>query len=649
LESYHSYKERQDFTTLKGNLGEFNEAFINSKSKEMQTLKSEVLRSVQEVQIANFLYLNQIDYVYEKPYKYRLEGAKKVYTPDFFIKQGDKEYYIEHFGITEEGKNGRYTEEELERYKQNIRDKILHHRKHGTNLIYTFSSYKDGNSLIDHLQEKLIVAGFTLNPRSEKEVFQRIVQLENEKYLGKFSYLASVFLHNYKTNGYDESEFARMKAKTKNVRDRMFLDIMEKVYLFYQGRLRDQQAVDFEDMINESARLIKECKELGKKLPFKYVFVDEYQDISKQRFNLTKAISEVTNAKIIAVGDDWQSIFAFAGSDITLFTEFQKEMGYGKELQITHTYRNAQELIDIAGGFVQKNPSQIKKQLKSPKQITTPIEVRTYSDVAVKNERKGIAGIQHEKGKVLNQLLGEIVAKYGDKSSILMLGRYGFDGERLTQTEFFNYNKMKQIVSCQYPKIKLTFLTVHSSKGLGYDNVILLNASHAIYGFPSQIEDDPVLRFVTKDEKTVDFAEERRLFYVALTRTKNQVFIVAPEKRPSKFVLELIEDNNNISVIGEIAKSVDELKKVRKYCPVCGYPLQFKTNKTYGLELFICTNEPELCDFMTNDMRKPANIRCCEKCDGFMVVKPVQNKGIFVLGCSNHKKDGTGCNNIQSI
>ena len=131
-------------------------------------------------------------------------------------------------------------------------------------------------------------------------------------------------------------------------------------------------------MINESARILREVKEMKQKLAFKYVIVDEYQDISRQRFDLTKALAEVTDAKIIAVGDDWQSIYAFSGSDITLFTKFEEKMGYAKLLKIVKTYRNSQEVIDIAGNFIQKNTEQITKRLESPKQINEPVIIYTY-------------------------------------------------------------------------------------------------------------------------------------------------------------------------------------------------------------------------------------------------------------------------------
>ena len=145
-------------------------------------------------------------------------------------------------------------------------------------------------------------------------------------------------------------------------------------------------------MINDSAKILQEQEEIGEKFDFKYVIIDEYQDISRQRFDLARALSNVCDAKIIAVGDDWQSIYAYAGSDFTLFTHFSDIMGYGEELKITKTYRNSQEVIDIAGSFIKKNSSQIQKSLISPKHIQQPIIIEAYSEEADKELTEGRGG-----------------------------------------------------------------------------------------------------------------------------------------------------------------------------------------------------------------------------------------------------------------
>ncbi len=174
-----------------------------------------------------------------------------------------------------------------------------------------------------------------------------------------------------------------------SVRSKLFLDVCKECYLEYAKRLSENNAVDFEDMINDSARIVREKQIAKERLDFKYIIVDEYQDISRQRFDLTKELSKLCNAKIIAVGDDWQSIYAFSGSDITLFTQFCKIMGHGKELKIAKTYRNAQEVIDIAGNFIQKNESQIKKTLIAQKNIQKPVIINTYSEEYDREKYKG--------------------------------------------------------------------------------------------------------------------------------------------------------------------------------------------------------------------------------------------------------------------
>ena len=188
------------------------------------------------------------------------------------------------------------------------------------------------------------------------------------------------FIGNFKTQGFKADKFADFQSKTNNVRTRLFLDICEVCYLEYQQALKERHCIDFEDMINESAELIRKKQIEREKLDYKYIIVDEYQDISRQRYNLIKELSTLCDAKIMAVGDDWQSIYAFSGSILPLFTRFCEEVGYGQELKITRTYRNAQEIIDIAGTFVQKNSQQIKKELISPKRIDNPVIISTYGD-----------------------------------------------------------------------------------------------------------------------------------------------------------------------------------------------------------------------------------------------------------------------------
>ena len=380
LDQYHMFKAAQDYETLKSGLGEYVKKVEQQRTKRVKTITGEYLRSVQEVQIANFLYLNGLDYEYERVYPYDSPSRSKKYTPDFYISQGEHTAWLEHYALTESGYNRIFTPQQIAKYKKEIRDKRELHATYHTNLLETWSFYNDRRPLLDHLKEALEKEGFILKPRNLDEVYRKIVETGKDKYIYKLIFFMMNFIEQYKTTGYDAGGFEILRKKTDNPRTLLFLDIAEQVYHHYQATLKKNNEIDFADMINDAHAYLHEIEQQGIELPYKYIIIDEFQDIARQRFNLTKRLSEITKAKVVAVGDDWQSIYAFSGSDITLFTRFLELMGAGTELKITHTYRNSQELIDIAGGFVQKNAAQIRKQLISPKHLKDPVLIREFDD-----------------------------------------------------------------------------------------------------------------------------------------------------------------------------------------------------------------------------------------------------------------------------
>lgn len=249
-------------------------------------------------------------------------------------------------------------------------------------------------------------------------------------------------------------------------------------------------------------------------------------------------------------------------------------------------------------------------------------------------------------GKAVENAVGKIVAEFGEKTSILMIGRYNFDKDQLEKFGPFEHLNDEQVKSTKYPNVKITFLTAHSSKGLGFDNVILVNMLDSKFGFPSQLENDPILKLVMHEDYTVPFAEERRLFYVAMTRTKNKVYMVTPNARPSQFVMELIRDYNipHDESIEPNATLYNDLR-----CPICGLKLKYENNKNYGLPLYMCTNDPEICDFMTNSPTCLADIFKCPDCkDGYQIVKYSKKNDSYFYGCTNWDADPQ-CKHTEKI
>ena len=622
LNDYFNYKKRNDYLTLKSRLNEYNKQVIDERTNKRYTILGEFLKSNEEVMIANFLYLNGIDYEYEKPYP-KLDKSK-TYLPDFTIYQGERIFYLEHFGINKNGYNKLFGYIDSLKYKYQINNKRKIHKLNNTTLIETYS----GPDLLDNLKEQLIKHHIILNPRNPKEIYSKLVDTSKDIYYTRFIIFCLNFIQGFKVKGYNKSDFGKLKAIYQDERTNMFLNFIENVYDYYQEQLKINHYIDFEDMINEAYEKLDNIK-----LNYKYVIIDEYQDISQQRFNLAKKISEVSDSKIIAVGDDFQSIFAFAGSDISLFTEFSNLMGYASLLKITHTYRNSQQLINVAGNFVMSNQKQIKKQLISPKNLENPVMVIAYDDSSNKTKNKIM---------MLHKCLADIQKQFGDRQKILLIGRYNFEKYYLLNSDDFSEISADKIKAKKFPNFEIDFLSAHSSKGLGYDQVIILNGDDGTYGFPSQIKDDPIMQVINVFDNSYLFAEERRLFYVALTRTKNKVYVLTPVNNPSSFILEIIKYNQ----VKLYNKTGVKLSKKPHLCPKCGYPLIRKYNSFKINNLYICSNEKELCDFKTNNLKYKKNITKCPKCNGDLIVKHSRKKNYDFIGCTNYNK---GCNYTENI
>ena len=269
-----------DTTTIKNDLSKVLEDYKNEQTKRKITIKDETVRSIDEWRIANFLYIKGVDYVYEPVYQYCFDDTTKPYCPDFLIKNDGKEIYLEHFGITEDGKSNRYFGKELEEYKKRIKDKIEMHKKHGTRLIYTYSKYNDGRDLITHLEEILLTEGITFDAKDEGEIYRQLAAKAEDKYFTKFIMLVCNFINRFKVCNYDvNTKFDEWQYSIKNERTKLFLEIAKQCFYIYEAKRLEAKAIDFEDMINDAVNILDRRIKQQDYLPYDYIFVDEYQDI----------------------------------------------------------------------------------------------------------------------------------------------------------------------------------------------------------------------------------------------------------------------------------------------------------------------------------------------------------------------------------
>ncbi len=320
------------------------------------------------------------------------------------------------------------------------------------------------------------------------------------------------FINNYKSYFIDKVGFNDLFFKFDS-RMNLFLKIIYNAYIFYEEYNKKYNCIDYNDMINKAIVSI-DVDELG----YDYVIVDEFQDISPNRLRLLDCFRK--RCFITTLGDDWQSIYSFTGSNLNLFVDYCKNYN-SIILPISKTYRNSQELIDIAGAFIMKNGYQLKKKLLSSISVFFPIKVFFYDD------------------ENLSDFLYSIISKFKVTSKILLVGRNNFDINCYIDNKLFFLKDNKVICSCL--DIDITFLTAHASKGMTFDQVIIINGKNELYGFPSYVYDNYEISCLKKRDMFY-LSEERRLFYVAMTRTRNRTYIISPLKNPSFFVLELIYD-----------------------------------------------------------------------------------------------------------
>ncbi|WP_372841032.1 UvrD-helicase domain-containing protein [Phaeovulum sp.] len=503
-----------------------HEFYTHMESQDLRTLQGEKVKSYEELQIANWLYENGIEYEYEPVYEHKIaETGRRDYQPDFrLIESG---IYIEHFGVRRQkmadGGDRLVTAPYVDRdeYLAGMDWKRQVHAEHETTLIETYSYERQEGCLLTGLAEKL-APHVTLKPRPADTIFDRVIEL---KQVDDFSKLLATFLRKFKGGSYSladcESKSERMKL---GKRARAFLDVFAPVFEEYKKRLGGR--IDFEDMILRAAHYAETGRYVS---PFRHILVDEFQDISQSRARLVKALkAQHPDTRVFAVGDDWQSIFRFSGSDIHLMRQFGSEFGGSfdgetgvhRSVDLGRTFRSVDQIAFAARTFVLRNPAQIQKQIVPAGTATEPA-IRIVSVAKGEDEQK------------LSEVLGTLSANLeeGKKSaSVLLLGRYRFLEPDI--------RKLKRL----FPLLRINFKTIHASKGLEADHVILLNADSGRTGFPSEIVDDPLLSLVSPEEEAFQNAEERRVMYVAMTRARHTLTILVSNARPSSFVTELRSD-----------------------------------------------------------------------------------------------------------
>lgn len=524
------------------------------------------VRSQEEAMIANWLFYNGVSYVYEGAYEFdTADATHRQYRPDFYYP--DIELYHEHFALDAQGNAPPHFKD----YVSGVEWKRKLHVECGTSFIETTSHQLRSVSGFEHLAAELAKRSVELDPNPDRRIPEGGQKpMPSEELIG----LIRVFISHTKSNSLTVSTLRErldaMSGDTFKLRYWMFLDIVAPILNAWDAALVAEGGIDFEDMLNLAAQYLEKGQVEEN---YELVMADEFQDASRARARLCRALVQKSNRYFFAVGDDWQSINRFAGADVSVMTGFQDWFGHGQLLKLEQTFRCPQQLCDISSRFVSKNPAQIHKVVRSIKPAVGPV----LQTLQVDSKEKLADAIS----RYLEQLVegvrnGTIKSSANGKISVYILGRYNADRQYMPtrKSRFERY-------------LDVSFLTIHRSKGSEADYIILPEMVSTSRGrsFPNNRADDPVLTLAMPAGDDYPESEERRLFYVALTRARCGVAMFTVQGNCSTFLREL-QKEGAVAITTLDGRAVQEER-----CPSCKQGALIIRTGRYG-EFRSCSNFP---------------------------------------------------------
>ncbi|WMO13966.1 UvrD-helicase domain-containing protein [Pseudoalteromonas piscicida] len=290
------------------------------------------------------------------------------------------------------------------------------------------------------------------------------------------------------------------------------MSVIMPVLAEYQLYLSNESSIDFDDMLEQAIYYVESGQFIS---PWKFILVDEFQDISRVRAKLIQVLlDKKAGSQLFAVGDDWQAIYRFSGGDMRLTTEFTRYFGKSTTTYLDKTFRYPQTILDTASEFICRNPEQITKHITSH---TTGVAGQGVVKVMVDDELSQA-----------QQLLNLIEQRNEGKASVALLAR-----NHRALPDKSKIAQWRQL----YPELIISHNTFHGAKGTEADFTIVFGLKHR--NFPSQVKTPAFVDALLPAQGAFPDAEERRLFYVALTRAKKQCFLLAPNDAPSYFLEEI--------------------------------------------------------------------------------------------------------------
>lgn len=499
----------------------------NGKAATFMALSGDVVRSGEELRIANWLFINGIPFEYERPFE-AIPESWDEYTPDFYYPEID--VWHEHFALDAQGKAPHHFDKGYVKQAEDKRG--LMSSVVGDRWFETQSHQCRGEGLFKYLKGTLERFGQPFRPLTTDEIEDQVKKIGSTE--TDEPDLLQRMLPLIKGNFIDKQAYEQLAEKAyDSERARWFAKVFWPIHDTYNSILAEECKIDFDDMIVQASQYLEQGQFHS---PYKLILVDEFQDISPGRARLVKALlASQEESVLFGVGDDWQAINGFAGSDMQLFMEFEQTFGHTREEMLTATFRHPQGIADVGSRFVMQNTKGQK-----PKNVISKFDAEVNGLVDLVDVFKD-ENLSAELDRQLANLEIKHIADFGlaatTKTTVFLLSRYSLDKTGGLSQRWLGNTKKKYGHA-----LAIEFKTMHQSKGLEADYVFLLglNAGWGLT-FPSTVRNDPLVDMLLTRHDLFPYAEERRLFYVALTRAKKRSTIFFRQLSPSPFVMELMD------------------------------------------------------------------------------------------------------------
>jgi DNA helicase IV len=505
--------------------------YLPKDGKYFTTLDGTKVRSKSEQFIADWFYRHSIKYEYEP----LLNVKDFPFHPDFYIPEAN--LYIEH--VSDKSFPIKDKEEQID--KGNLL------------LVKTFEAMTKDSALFNHTLDNIVKNRLPANYHNTvslnyKEEFNGYHE-DVKDFVGQIMRITDMI----KVENISFDLILENARKDQHERVRNFYELAIPIVKKYVEYCTNKSYLDFNDLISRSTSLFHNHEDIANKYKskYQYILVDEFQDVNNLQVELIKLLL-TDQTQLFCVGDDWQSIYGFRGSNVSYIIDFENHFNNSNVIKLNLNYRSTQNIVGASNEVIKHNKFKVEKEIQASKKSEHKIVVYSGSH-------------QEENIQFFVDKVRELLDDGFSNDDILFLYRRS----KMYSPYFFRFKN---------DGIRVQSKTIHAAKGLEAKVVFIIGLTEGNGGFPDIWLEDRIFQVIKKANHDLLMEEERRLFYVAITRAKDKLFLITEKGNESSFLKEIPETftvKTSIPIKSVVEKIItcekcySQLEKLWVVCPYC--------------------------------------------------------------------------------